>query len=756
MATTLRLSLPAAIRFAAVVFALSGLRPAPPAAVAQQGGRPNGDPGAEVDPEADGDDANDRDLPFNTDRLFVPRWRLADGPQVRAAFRSVVERARAATVVVTCDGKRHGLGGVVGADGWVLTKATPLCQSVVVTLADGRQLPGVMVGMNGKYDLALLKIDAAGLPTLDLTDSTVPPVGAWLATVGLERDPVTVGVVSVPPREIPPQPGRLGIMLSPDDEPVVVEAVPEGAAAEGGVHAGDRILSIEGQPTRSGTEIKHVLESFNPGDVIALIVDRGGESLTLRVTLQGTIPGYEGREEFQNNLGGRLSVRRFGFPLALQHDSVLRPNDCGGPVVDLDGRVVGFNIARAGRTESFTIPTSAVRDVLRDLMSAGMTAIKVQAEAEASAASAAKPDEAGGDAKPKPADAADADATAPAESLAATDDAASSSADNSTDEADADEDENDGDSTADAGVPAAVEMAAVSASQAAAAYEGEGYRLVWADEFNQDGRPDSAKWTYERGFVRNEELQWYRPDNARCQGGQLVIEARRERIPNPRYRQDGRGWQQRREYAEYTSASLLTRGLADWQYGRFEMRGRIDVRRGLWPAWWTLGHGAWPAAGEIDMMEYYRGQVLANAAWAGRQRWQAVWDDSRTPLAELGGDAWADDFHVWRMDWDADRIAFYLDGRLLNDVDLAKTFNAPRRGRGDRDDGAAADAAAGEPAAGGEAADDAAADPGVNPFRAPHYMILNLAIGGTNGGDPGDTEFPGKFEVDYVRVYQRN
>ena len=127
------------------------------------------------------------------------------------------------------------------------------------------------------------------------------------------------------------------------------------------------------------------------------------------------------------------------------------------------------------------------------------------------------------------------------------------------------------------------------------------------------------------------------------------------------------------------------------------------------------------------MMEYYRGMVLANAAWADRGRWRAKWDDSRTPLAELGGDAWADEFHVWRMDWDEDQIVLSVDGRVLNDVDLSETINA----------GADPD------------------DEGANPFHAPHYMILNLAIGGTNGGDPDDTDFPAKFEVDYVRVYQK-
>jgi beta-glucanase (GH16 family) len=250
-----------------------------------------------------------------------------------------------------------------------------------------------------------------------------------------------------------------------------------------------------------------------------------------------------------------------------------------------------------------------------------------------------------------------------------------------------------------------------------------GYALVWHDEFERDGAPDPANWRYERGFVRNEELQWYRPENARVEGGMLVIEARRERVPNPAYDSTATDWRRRRPFAGYTSASLNTRGLHDWKYGRFEMRARIPVSPGMWPAFWTLGtSGRWPAGGEIDVMEYYRGMLLANVAWLGADR-RAKWDDTRTPLAALGDSTWADRFHVWRMDWDEDEIRLYVDDRLLNTTDLRETVNADAEG--------------------------------ANPMRQPHYLLLNLAIGGTNGGDPSESAFPARYEVDWVRVYQR-
>ena len=251
-----------------------------------------------------------------------------------------------------------------------------------------------------------------------------------------------------------------------------------------------------------------------------------------------------------------------------------------------------------------------------------------------------------------------------------------------------------------------------------------GWKLVWSDEFNTPGRPDRAKWGYERGFVRNREAQWYQPENARCDSGLLIIEARREKLPNPTYRAGSTDWKTSREFIEYTSASLMTKDLHQWQYGRFEMRGRIDTRPGMWPAFWTLGvSGEWPSNGEIDIMEYYRGTLLANAAWGTATRFRAAWNTLKKPIAEFNDPKWSEKFHVWRMDWDRDFIKLYLDDVLLNTVDLSRTINGDGSGK--------------------------------NPFHQPHYILLNLAIGGDNGGDPSTTVFPAKLEVEYVRIHQR-
>lgn len=105
------------------------------------------------------------------------------------------------------------------------------------------------------------------------------------------------------------------------------------------------------------------------------------------------------------------------------------------------------------------------------------------------------------------------------------------------------------------------------------------------------------------------------------------------------------------------------------------------------------------------------------------RRWTAKWDDPKKRITEFDDPDWSDKFHVWRMDWDEAAIKLYVDGELLNEVDLSETRGGDREGR--------------------------------NPFAQPHYILLNLAIGGTNGGDPSETEPPMLFEVDYVRVFQR-
>ncbi|MFA7344965.1 MAG: glycoside hydrolase family 16 protein [Terrimicrobiaceae bacterium] len=249
------------------------------------------------------------------------------------------------------------------------------------------------------------------------------------------------------------------------------------------------------------------------------------------------------------------------------------------------------------------------------------------------------------------------------------------------------------------------------------------YRLVWADEFERDGPPDARNWTFETGFCRNEELQWFQPENAFCKDGLLVIEGRREHGANPLFDAKSDNWRRNRPFFDYTSASLTTENLHAWMYGRFEVRARISARQGLWPAIWFLGvEGEWPSCGEIDLMEYYQGKLHANACWGTEERFAPNWNSRERPVAAFGDAAWDSKFHVWRMDWDPETIGLYVDGLPLNSIDVTRTVNPADRGPR-------------------------------NPFRQPHYLLLNLAIGGKE--DPSATAFPTRYEIDYVRVYEK-
>lgn len=258
----------------------------------------------------------------------------------------------------------------------------------------------------------------------------------------------------------------------------------------------------------------------------------------------------------------------------------------------------------------------------------------------------------------------------------------------------------------------------------------DGRKLVWSDEFNKDGAPDSLYWNYENGFVRNHEDQWYQEKNAYCKDGLLILEARRDNRYNPMYREGASDWRMSRKTIRYTSASINTRGKKEFQYGSLEVRARIPVASGAWPAIWTLGRDMpWPSNGEVDIMEYYRidgrPHILANAAWGKDKPYDAQWNSRTVPFAKFleKDPEWASKFHVWRMDWDKDYIRIYLDDELINEISLADTRNG-------------------------------SIGKGTNPMRQPHYILLNLALGGDHGGEIEGGAFPMRYEIDYVRIYQ--
>ena len=238
------------------------------------------------------------------------------------------------------------------------------------------------------------------------------------------------------------------------------------------------------------------------------------------------------------------------------------------------------------------------------------------------------------------------------------------------------------------------------------------WELVWSDEFDYQGLPDKAKWDYEEGFVRNHESQYYtraRLENARVENGMLVIECRKEHFTPANHLP-----------VEYTSASLVTRNKASWQYGRIEVRAKLPQGKGVWPAIWTLGTNiskiSWPACGEIDIMEFV-GKEPKNIHGTIHY---AVDGKHQSDGGKLEADKPYGDFHVYAVEWDTNRIDFFFDGKIYHTVLIEKA------GKGED-----------------------------NPFRKPHYLLINFALGGSWGGPIDETIFPQKYLIKYVRIYKQ-
>lgn len=235
-------------------------------------------------------------------------------------------------------------------------------------------------------------------------------------------------------------------------------------------------------------------------------------------------------------------------------------------------------------------------------------------------------------------------------------------------------------------------------------------KLVWSDEFDKNGLPDTTKWSYNVGGNGwgNQELQFYTEQqlqNARVENGLLIIEARREKIGTN----------------AYSSARLVTKGKGDWTYGRIDVRAKLPKGRGSWPAIWMLGSKTplkWPDDGEIDIMEhvgYDQGMIHGSVHCKKYYHSIGTQKTAKTFIADA-----SDAFHIYSLDWNAESITILVD-------------NQPYFTFKDEHSGAEA-----------------------WPFDKPMYLLLNIAVGGGWGGQQGvdDAVFPLKMEVDYVRVYQ--
>lgn len=323
-----------------------------------------------------------------------------ENPRMLAAFHDVVAAPSRSVVRVRCDNKDVALGTIVGADGWIITKNSELTPGFapIVVLRDGRMLLAKVIGVESHYDLAMLKVDVKNLIPIQWGESKSAIVGELLASPGVGSDPVAVGVLSVAARAVkprdlalPPPPanaGYLGVGLDEGEGGArVAEILPNSAADKAGLKVNDVVTLIADTPIIDSETMVNTIRNHKPGDALPIKILREGKELELQATL-GKRPPDPGlaRREYQNQLGSALSEHRSGFPQIIQHDMVLRPDSCGGPVVDLDGKAIGINIARAGRVESYAIPAEAVRALIDDLKTGKIKAATTQPSTQQSAA----------------------------------------------------------------------------------------------------------------------------------------------------------------------------------------------------------------------------------------------------------------------------------------------------------------------------------------------------------------------------------
>lgn len=236
------------------------------------------------------------------------------------------------------------------------------------------------------------------------------------------------------------------------------------------------------------------------------------------------------------------------------------------------------------------------------------------------------------------------------------------------------------------------------------------WELVWEDNFEQEGLPDPTKWSYETGYIRNNEKQYYtkeRIENVRQENGNLIIEARRDNY----------------EGNEYTSASIHTKHTATWKYGRFEVKAKVPTGKGTWPAAWMLGTNisevGWPMSGEIDIMEYVGFDPERVHGNVHTKAYNHNINTNKGATVNLP-DA-HENFHVYAVEWTPEKIDFFVDDQ--------RYFSFENEGKGEEE----------------------------WPFDQQFYLILNLAIGGSWGGQQGVDEslFPNQYIIDYVKIYQK-
>lgn len=299
--------------------------------------------------------------------------RRRNGDAVVAAFTDAQASIQRSSAVIQEGRRRLAYGVVVSPDGWILTKASEVQSAGTLNvIVDAETFADVRVAaVDPIWDVALLKVTAENLTPVAFA-SGEPPQGAWVVANGATsraKRRVLPGIVSANAREIPASGGAaLGVVLKEGGKSLAIAEVSEKSGAhEAGLQPGDVIVAVEGKKVSKPAELRDQLKDRKAGSAVKLKIRRDGKELAVEVRLMAR--GEMADEQSRNDqMSGDFSPRRTGFPRVIQHDILGARDSVGGPLVDLDGKCVGMNIARADRAQSFAIPAKEVQEITARLM----------------------------------------------------------------------------------------------------------------------------------------------------------------------------------------------------------------------------------------------------------------------------------------------------------------------------------------------------------------------------------------------------
>jgi len=295
------------------------------------------------------------------------------GTAIKNAFRELVARVPHYVLKVQVNEAGTAPGTLVDARrGWAVAKASELGEVLTAKdafrcqLHSGGWVPAKFVSLQREHDLVFLQLElpaGTGLPAVKQSTTLQP--GQWVITPGFQQEvPIAVGVLGALPREIEATVGSVGMNVEESDQGLIVTRVlANSSASKAGVKKGDLILKEDLLPAKRRDWLTKHLNSFDPGDWTELSVSRDGKPLRLDLRLGINWDNLVDRQAMMNRFGSDVSQRKSGFKSVLQHDGLMHPRECGGPLVNLKGELLGVNIARAGRTDTYAVPLEVILEV---------------------------------------------------------------------------------------------------------------------------------------------------------------------------------------------------------------------------------------------------------------------------------------------------------------------------------------------------------------------------------------------------------